>query len=276
MNIAFSPCPNDTFIFYAWVHGKITGVSPPEVTYADIEQTNDWAVNQMGPDILKISYATLPSVLEHYQLIPCGGALGRGCGPLILTKSKQSAASLKQQTIAVPSERSTAYLLFGLWAEKHLGHELGRIVVMPFTDIMPAIEAGIVDAGLVIHEARFIYHTYGLHLLQDLGLWWEEETGQPIPLGAIIAKRHLDRDLIIRTITESVRYAWAQPQETMPYVLKHAETLTSDVASAHIELYVNHFTEQLGEDGYEAIETLLGRAAAAGLVPAFNPAQLRS
>lgn len=277
VNIAFSPCPNDTFVFHAWVHGHIQGAPPLHVTYADIDITNHLAAEGKGPEVMKISYAALPYVLEDYALIPCGGALGRGCGPLLLTKGKtgDDPNILNGKTIAVPSERSTAYLLFRLWVAQQLDGKVGKIVVMPFHEIMPAVRNGTVDAGLVIHEARFTYQAYGLTMLQDLGSWWEEDTGLPIPLGAIIAKRGLDASAIQSWIKQSVQYAWAHPDASKEYVMSHAQEMAEEVAKAHIDLYVNTFTEDLGEDGYRAVESLLVRAAEEDLVPAFKKEWLR-
>lgn len=274
MKIAFSPCPNDTFVFHAWVHGFIPGAPELEVTYADIDMTNGWAASGTGPEVLKISYAALPWVLDEYALLPCGGALGRGCGPLVLTAKASSASDLSGRRVAVPSERSTAYLLFRLWAAKHVPGGVGEIVVMPFDEIMPAVQRGELDAGLVIHEARFTYQNYGLHLLQDLGNWWESDTGLPIPLGAIIARRSLDLATIARWTRESVEYAWAHPEASAEYVMSHAQEMSPEVQKAHIGLYVNQYTADLGEDGYAAIRGLLDRAAAEGLVPAIDPAKL--
>ncbi|MGO4692633.1 1,4-dihydroxy-6-naphthoate synthase [Paenibacillus sp. 2TAB26] len=276
MNIAYSPCPNDTFVFHAWAHGLIPGAPELDVTYADIDITNNWAAKGKGPEVMKISYAALPWVLEDYKLLPCGGALGRGCGPLVLTAGEiKSAADLAGKRVAVPSERSTAYLLFRLWAAQHIPNGDLEIVVMPFHEIMPAVRDGQIDAGLVIHEARFTYPTYGLSMLTDLGSWWESDTGLPIPLGAIIAKRSLDTDAITNWVRESVEYAWANPEESRPYIMMHAQELSPDVAQAHIDLYVNEFTGNLGDDGYAAITALLGRAAEEGLVPSFDLSLLR-
>ncbi|WP_425802770.1 1,4-dihydroxy-6-naphthoate synthase [Desulfitobacterium sp. Sab5] len=279
MKIAFSPCPNDTFIFHAWVHGLIPGAPKLDVTYADIDITNSLAASTQGPDVVKISYAALPWVLSEYALLPCGGALGRGCGPLVLTSDSAAAdkgpAVLSGQKVAVPSERSTAYLLFRLWAAQNVPEGVGEIVVMPFNEIMPAVREGKIDAGLVIHEARFTYSQYNLKLLADLGNWWESETNLPIPLGAIIAKRSMDLEAIADWIRKSVRYAWTNPKASQEYVLQHAQELSAEVANAHINLYVNEFSENLGEKGYEAVKTLLGRAAQEGLVPKVDFADLR-
>ncbi|MOA13178.1 1,4-dihydroxy-6-naphtoate synthase [compost metagenome] len=215
-------------------------------------------------------------MLSEYKLLPCGGALGRGCGPLVLTSGDTADASaLAGKRVAVPSERSTAYLLFRLWASRHVPGGVGEIIVMPFHEIMPAVRDGRIDAGLVIHEARFTYQSYGLTMLTDLGSWWESDTGLPIPLGAIIARRSLDTDAIAGWIRASVDYAWSHPEASRSYVMQHAQELSEEVAQAHIDLYVNSFTADLGEDGYAAIAALLGRAAEEGLVPSFDLSLLR-
>jgi 1,4-dihydroxy-6-naphthoate synthase len=279
MKIAFSPCPNDTFIFHAWVHGLIPGAPKLDVTYADIDITNNLAAGGNGPEVLKISYGALPWVLSEYALLPCGGALGRGCGPLVLTANgvagTRNPAILAGRRVAVPSERSTAYLLFRLWAAQQVPGGVGEIVVMPFQEIMPAVRDGVVDAGLVIHEARFTYPSYSLTLLADLGSWWEADTNLPIPLGAIIARRSLDPSEIANWIRASVNHAWAHPEASQQYVLGHAQELSPEVLQAHIQLYVNEFTANLGEIGYQAVTTLLSRASQEGLAPKVDLAALR-
>ncbi|MFF9154825.1 1,4-dihydroxy-6-naphthoate synthase [Streptomyces sp. NPDC014846] len=274
LQIAYSPCPNDTFVFDALAHGRVDGGPALDVTFADIDITNGMA--ERGEfDVLKVSYAVLPYVLDEYALLPCGGALGRGCGPLVLTR--EPAADLTGCRVAVPSEKSTAYLLFRLWAADTLPGGVGEIVVMPFHEIMPAVRDGKVDAGLVIHEARFTYQNYGLHKLADMGEHWELTTGLPIPLGAIIAKRSLGADALRRladSVRTSVRAAWDDPEASRPYVMAHAQEMDPAVADQHIGLYVNEFTAALGEDGYAAIRGLLTRAAAEGLVPALGPRAL--
>ncbi|WP_055701394.1 MULTISPECIES: 1,4-dihydroxy-6-naphthoate synthase [Streptomyces] len=285
LRIAYSPCPNDTFVFDAWAHGRVPAAPALDVTFADIDITNGIAeraatgtatASDADLDVLKVSYAVLPYVLDEYALLPCGGALGRGCGPLVLTR--EPGADLTGRTVAVPSEKSTAYLLFRLWAADTLtGGGVGEIVVLPFDQIMPAVRDGKVDAGLVIHEARFTYQDYGLHRLADMGEHWENTTGLPIPLGAIIARRSLGED-VLRTLADtartSVRMAWDDPEASRPYVLAHAQEMDPAVADQHIGLYVNEFTADLGEDGYAAVRGLLTRAAAEGLVPALAPGAL--
>ncbi|MFF3317520.1 1,4-dihydroxy-6-naphthoate synthase [Streptomyces sp. NPDC003035] len=284
LKIAYSPCPNDTFVFDAWAHGRVPGAPRIDVTFADIDLTNGWAENGTSAyDVLKVSYAVLPWVLDEYALLPCGGALGRGCGPLVLTREPdarggtsraEGPGGLTGRTVAVPSERSTAYLLFRLWAADVVPGDVGNVVVMPFHEIMPAVRDGKVDAGLVIHEARFTYQNYGLHALADMGSHWEDTTGLPIPLGAIIARRSLGAETLRRiadAARTSVRMAWDDPAASRPYVREHAQEMDPKVADQHIGLYVNEFTADLGESGYAAVRGLLTRAAAEGLVPPLGP-----
>ncbi|MFE2426662.1 1,4-dihydroxy-6-naphthoate synthase [Streptomyces sp. NPDC059373] len=274
--MAHSPCPNDTFAFHAWSHGLVPGAPEIDVTFADIDVTNGMA--ERGEfDILKVSYAVLPYVLDEWALLPCGGALGRGCGPLVLTREPGTADDLAGKTVAVPSERSTAYLLFRLWAAAEVAAGIGKIEVLPFDEIMPAVRDGQVDAGLVIHEARFTYQNYGLHKLADMGEHWEATTGLPIPLGAIIAKRSLGEARLhelAAAARQSVLMAWDEPEASRSYVLDHAQEMDPAVADQHIGLYVNEFTAALGDDGYAAVRGLLTRAAAEGLVPPLGPGAL--
>jgi 1,4-dihydroxy-6-naphthoate synthase len=265
MKIAFSPCPNDTFVFHAWVHGLVPDAPALDVTFADIDVTNG-AAERGEFDVVKVSYAALPWLLDDYALLPSGGALGRGCGPLVLTRG--GVHSLDGRTVAVPSERSTAYLLFRLWTA---GQRPAGIEIVPFASIMPGVRDGRYDAGLVIHEARFTYPSYGLTALVDLGAWWESDTGLPIPLGAILARRSLDTSALARAARASVEYAWADPAACADYVAAHADEMAPEVQQQHIALYVNEFTRDLGDEGYAAAEALLTRAHQAGLTPKSPP-----
>jgi 1,4-dihydroxy-6-naphthoate synthase len=261
--LAFSTCPNDTFVFHALVHGLVPGVPPVQVTYADVDVTNTAALAGEF-DLVKVSYAALPWLLDQYELLPCGGALGRGCGPLVLVNDP-AIDSLAGRSVAVPGDRTTAYLLMRLWSAGDPPH---RVEILPFAEIMPAVAAGRFDAGLVIHEARFTFPRYGLRALVDLGEWWESDTGLPIPLGAILARRGaVDPAAATEWIRASVRAAWADPAASESYVVSHAQEMEPDVVARHIALYVNEFTADLGPEGYAAADALLGRAAAEGLVP---------
>jgi 1,4-dihydroxy-6-naphthoate synthase len=268
LSIVYSPCPNDTFVFHAWSHGLVPGAPPVEVTHADIDVTNGMVERGEG-DILKISYAALPGVLDRYALLPCGGALGHGCGPLVVTADPAATPEkLTGAVVAVPSERSTAYLLFRLWARHAVPGGVGRIVVLPFHEIMSAVRDGTVDAGLVIHEARFTYQEFGLHMTADLGAAWESRSGLPIPLGAIVARRSLGAPRLLEIATAiraSVAHAWAAPDDSRAYVREHAQELAPEVQQQHIGLYVNEFTADLGPTGYAAVRALLRGAAEEGL-----------
>jgi 1,4-dihydroxy-6-naphthoate synthase len=280
LSLAVSPCPNDTFVFHALIHGLVPGTPGIDLTFADVDVTNT-AAEKGAFDLVKVSYAALPWLLDDYELLPCGGALGRGCGPLVLTRGVDSAggttgaggeagaggaADLSGKTVAVPGDRTTAYLLFRLWSAER---PPARIEVVPFHEIMPGVAAGLYDAGLVIHEARFTYPRYGLTALVDLGEWWERDTGLPIPLGAILAKRGtVDPAEATEWIRTSVSMAWANPDASREFVLQNAQEMKLDVVQQHIALYVNEFTLELGADGHAAADVLLGRAAAAGITPA--------
>jgi 1,4-dihydroxy-6-naphthoate synthase len=267
LTIAYSPCPNDTFVFHAWSHGLVGGAPPVEVTHADIDVTNN-LLREGGLDVMKISYAALPEALDAYELLPCGGALGRGCGPLVLIRpgaaGSSPGAAVAGRTVAVPSLKSTAYLLFRRWVEEQVPEGVGEIRVLPFHEIMPAVRDGLADVGLVIHEARFTYPGFGLDCLVDLGDWWEGVTGAPIPLGAIVARRSLGPERIAevtRAIRASVDHAFAHPEASRDYVMAQAQEMDPEVAKAHIALYVNEFTRDLGPEGLAAVRRLLGTAA---------------
>ncbi|NUR29902.1 MAG: 1,4-dihydroxy-6-naphthoate synthase [Catenulispora sp.] len=261
LSIAYSPCPNDTFVFHALAHGLVPGAPALDVTFADIDVTNYWVQEADAPDVLKVSYPALPLVADRYELLHCGGALGRGCGPLVLSRGAVSPEALAGGVVAVPSLLSTAYRLFELWARENVPGGV-EIRVLPFHEIMPAVAAGEVAAGLVIHEARFTYQNFGLTCHADLGEWWESQTGLPIPLGAIVARKSLGAEALAELsglIRASVEYAWADPEASRGYVMEHAQEMDPEVARQHIDLYVNEFTRDLGAEGLAAVEALLAR-----------------
>jgi len=266
LSLAVSPCPNDTFVFHALVHGLIPDAPPVDLTFADVDVTNT-AAERGEFDLIKVSYAALPWLLNDYELLPCGGALGRGCGPLVLTRADAPTTNgdLTGATVAVPGDRTTAYLLFRLWSEKH---PPARIEVVPFHQIMPGVAEGKYDAGLVIHEARFTYPRHNLKALVDLGEWWEADTGLPIPLGAILARKTtVDPTEATEWIRKSVSMAWANPDASRDFILANAQEMEPNVINQHIALYVNEFTLDLAKEGQEAANALLARAATANLTP---------
>ncbi|MBU2537043.1 MAG: 1,4-dihydroxy-6-naphthoate synthase [Proteobacteria bacterium] len=266
LTLGFSPCPNDTFIFHALVHGKQCVQTPnfAEPTLADVETLNEWALAGRL-DVTKLSFHALGHVLDQYVLLMAGSALGRGCGPLLVARENFSAATLPRLTIAIPGRYTTAALLLRMYSPVALTTR-----VMRFDEIMPAIVAGEVDAGVIIHESRFTYQEHGLLLLQDLGVWWEKEAGFPIPLGGIAAKRSLGKEkiqAIDRCIQASVSAAFASPDKCMPYIRNHAQELDDKVIRDHIGLYVNPFSLDLGAEGTAAVREFLARGRQLGLFP---------
>jgi 1,4-dihydroxy-6-naphthoate synthase len=265
LRLGYSPCPNDTFIFYALMHGRIplSGFNIRE-ELADVETLNRRAL--AGElDLTKVSYHAFGHLRSEYALLRSGGALGRGCGPLVVARQATSLERLRGKLIAIPGELTTANLLLQLHGS---GYE--RLQILPFDRIVAAVEGGSVDAGLIIHESRFTFAEYGLVEVEDLGVWWEELTGLPIPLGGILARRTLGREVIAeveQAINASVRFAFAHPEEARAYIRTHAQELDDAVIDQHIALYVNHFSLDLGEDGMAAVHELLDRATAAGIIP---------
>ncbi len=236
----------------------------------DVEALNG-AARRGEHALTKVSYGAIPYLLKDYRILRAGGALGRGCGPLVVAKpgtagSAPELGSLPENArIAIPGELTTAYLLLRLAMERPF-----EAVVMRFDAIVDAVATGTVDAGLIIHESRFTYQSAGLVRVADLGEWWEGETGCAIPLGAILARRDLSPErarAIDETIRESLRFAMANGDAVAPYVREHAFEMDEAVMRAHIALYVNEFSLDLGDEGLAAISRLFEFAYARGLLP---------
>lgn len=265
LSIGFSPCPNDTFIFHALTHG-LAGEQCPgffEALLEDVETLNEWALRGKL-DVTKLSFHALGHVLDDYVLLAAGSALGRGCGPLVVARQAMDPEELGRKKIAVPGRYTTAAMLLRLFVPA-----CQDVVAMRFERIMPSIAAGEVDAGIVIHESRFVYQRYGLVLLRDLGAWWEDVSGFPVPLGGIVARRSLGNEVIHaveRCIRASVRRALARPEECISYVRQHAQELDDRVVREHIGLYVNSYSENLGEEGLAAVRAFLRRGRDAGIL----------
>jgi 1,4-dihydroxy-6-naphthoate synthase len=268
LTLGFSPCPNDTFMFYPLVHGLVdtAGLTFRE-RLEDVETLNRLAL--AGElDVTKVSYHALGHIRDQYALLRSGSALGRGCGPLLVAREGMDPAGLRSKRIAVPGQYTTALLLLRL-----LDPQLADFIVMPFNEVMEAVLTGRVDAGLIIHESRFTYQGLGLHKLVDLGEWWENETGLPIPLGGIVARRSLGSEAIAvieRALRAGVAYARSHPAEAAGYIREHAQEMSDEVCAAHIGLYVNDFSAELGAEGERAIAELLRRAENSGIIPASN------
>lgn len=264
LSLGFSPCPNDTFIFHALIERL---VPTPGLCFSprleDVETLNRLAL-EASLDLTKVSYHALGRLRRDYVLLRSGGALGRGCGPLVVARTAMNMAELCGQRIAIPGELTTANLLLQLY-----GRGYDNVVILPFDRIMAAIVAGSVAAGVIIHESRFTYPRHGLVQIADLGAWWEGETGLPIPLGGILARRALGPATIATIETalrHSVDYAFAHPSASRDYIKAHAQELDDAVIDQHIALYVNDFSRELGELGERAVITLLARAEARGLI----------
>jgi 1,4-dihydroxy-6-naphthoate synthase len=271
LSLAYSPCPNDTYIFAAWTRGMLAGAPPVRVVLDDVEALNE-AARGAKFELTKVSYGAIPYLLRDYRILRAGGALGRGCGPLVIAKPRAggeapSFADFTSETrIAIPGAMTTAYLLLRLALDRPV-----QVVPMRFDRIVDAVASGEVDAGLIIHESRFTYRSSGLCEVIDLGAWWEGETGNPIPLGAILVRRDVppsQAQSLDETIRASLAYARANEAAVAPYVREHAFEMSDDVMRAHIGLYVNEYSVDLGDDGRAAIEQLFERAAARALIPA--------
>ncbi|WP_297859967.1 menaquinone biosynthesis family protein [Meiothermus sp.] len=261
MQLGYSFCPNDTFIFYALVHGKVATPFPITEHLEDVETLNRWALQGQLP-LTKISYAAYGRLRKQYVALRAGGALGRGVGPLLV--ARYPLGELQDKKIAIPGQNTTAFLLLSL-------HSQGFVPVeMRYDKIMPSVARGEVDAGLIIHESRFTYHLHGLQKVLDLGEWWEGLTGLPLPLGAILARRDLGTETlraIDRAVRQSLEYAYAHPEETVAYIKQHAQELQDEVIWAHIHTYVNEFSLDVGLEGEAAVAELFRQGEAAGLLP---------
>ena len=266
LTLAFSPCPNDCFMFDAIVHRRIDleGLDF-RVVMEDVEALNR-AAFAGNVDVTKLSYHAYAHCAGQYALLDAGSALGRGCGPLLISRRPIAADEVARGDlrIAIPGRYTTANLLLGLAFPSAT-----QRVEMVFSSIEGAVLAGAVDAGVIIHENRFTYEARGLCKVIDLGDFWERETGAPIPLGAIVVKRSLPMELqraVNRVLRRSVEYAFAHPEASRAFVRDHAQEMSEDVMAQHIALYVNEYSIDLGADGRRAIEILFARAAAAGVI----------
>lgn len=256
MTLAFSPCPNDTFIFDALVNKRIdTEGLDFEVVLEDVQTLNEWA-REDRMDISKISYGVLPLVLDKYVVLNSGGALGKGVGPLLITRGEvPETDKLNTMRIAIPGINTTAHMLFSLAYP-----EAKNKTFMVFHEIEEAVLSGKADAGVIIHENRFTYQQKGLTKIKDLGEYWEETIKVPIPLGGIVIKRSFDAAIqlkVDRLIRKSVEYAFSHYPELTDYIREHAQEMSEDVMRQHINLYVNNYSIELGNEGKKAVHTLL-------------------
>jgi len=256
-SLGFSPCPNDTFIFDALVNKKIdTEGFEFDVLLEDVQTLNQWAI-EGKLDVSKISYGVLPLILNEYTVLRSGGALGKGVGPLLISKSPidNPQEKIPNSTIAIPGKNTTAHMLFSL-AFPNVANKR----FMLFNEIEEAVLSGQVDAGVIIHENRFTYQQKGLVKLMDLGEYWEKVTGLPIPLGGIVAKRSLSSSVVNKLnelIKKSMEYSFANYPQLTDYITEHAQEMEEDVMRKHIDLYVNNYSLEVGDEGKAAVKKLL-------------------
>lgn len=257
ITLGFSTCPNDTFMFDALVHGRI----PTEGLSFDVHLADILHLNRMAMaeelDMVKISYNTYGHIRDTYELLDAGSALGHGCGPLLISKDALTVEELVagDLPVAIPGVNTTANLLLGYFAPG-----IQTKVEVLFYEVMPKVLSGEVAAGVIIHENRFTYQQLGLRCMQDLGEYWEAQTGLPIPLGAIVAHKRLEKARIQQLealMRASVEHAFAHPEASAPYVRAYAQEMDPGVMKAHIDLYVNAFSRSLGEQGRKAVDKLL-------------------
>ena len=250
--LSISPCPNDTFMFHAMLHGLVdTEGLTFEVEYHDIEELNAGVINRSS-DISKISCAVLPAISDEYRLLDSGAALGRGNGPLLVRRVGED---FPLKRIAVPGEHTTANALIG-----KLFPAIEEREPRLFSEIAASVEGGEFDGGVLIHEGRFVYQRRNLELVADLGVEWERQTALPLPLGGIVIRKELEpyRTQVERILRRSIEYAFANPMASRQFVKAHAQELEDSVIDQHIALFVNDFSLSLGEEGRRAITTLTG------------------
>ncbi|MDY6881467.1 MAG: 1,4-dihydroxy-6-naphthoate synthase [Desulfatiglans sp.] len=251
LDIGFSPCPNDTYIFHAMLHHMVdTGPFKFISHVLDVEDLNHLAFEGTFP-ITKVSFYAYLLLKDRYDLLDSGSALGYGCGPLVV--ARKEIASLEDATLAVPGRHTTAFLLLQLWQPK-----VKKIEITRFDHILPGLASGKYDAGVIIHEGRFVYPAYQCKKVIDLGEWWECKTGLPIPLGCILLRKDMSayKHQVESTLRASVEYAFAHPGRSRDYIKNHAQELDDQVIDNHISLYVNSFTLSLGETGIKSIHAL--------------------
>lgn len=273
LTFGYSPCPNDTFMFHALAGGRID-VAPLsiDVRLHDVQTLNEMAFDATL-DVTKLSFFGWLRVMDAYDLLPCGAALGFGCGPLVVSGKPLSREDMPGSRIVLPGEWTTAHLLFRLWAP-----DARDRVFAPYDRIFADLNEGRADCGVIIHESRFTFEQAGFTAVQDLGAWWEDETGLPIPLGCIAVRRSLPQDVKARLaalVRSSIETARKDPEPAMPYIHEHAREMDPDVLREHIRTFVNDFSLDMGEKGRAAVAELEKRAMEAGLLVGDNGCGLR-
>jgi 1,4-dihydroxy-6-naphthoate synthase len=264
LTLGYSPCPNDTYIFHALSEGLLAQMPARFTTELhDVETLNQMAFEQRL-DVTKLSFFAYLQCKADYQLLDSGAALGYGCGPVVVAAKPLAPSQMGSARVVLPGEWTTAHLLFRLWAP-----EAQRRFFLPYDQIFGALKSGRADVGVIIHESRFTFEAAGFKALADLGGWWEAETGLPIPLGCIAARRGLSTDMIQAVdaaIGRSLAYARSHPETVMPRVRRHAQEMVDAVLQAHIDTFVNDFSRELGPKGHEAVARLETMARERGIL----------
>ena len=257
LTLGFSPCPNDTFIFDALVNGKIdTEGLEFEVRLEDVETLNQWAIDDKL-DITKLSFPAFFQSQDNYTLLNSGSALGKGVGPLLISKTDEAYTpeNITAASVGLPGAHTTANLLFSFAYPNAVKKKF-----LLFSTIEEAVLKGQVDLGVIIHENRFTYAERGLHKVMDLGEYWEQQMNAPIPLGGIAISQSVKRSVAVKVdqlIRKSLEYAFANYPEITDYVKEHSQEMSEDVMRKHIDLYVNNYSLDLGEEGKKAVKKLL-------------------
>jgi 1,4-dihydroxy-6-naphthoate synthase len=264
LTVAYTPCPNDTFMFHALATGlvRVPGTEV-EAHLHDVQELN--RLSLLGAfDVTKVSFYTWLMARDQYELLPCGAALGFACGPLVVAHKDSGPVDPAHARFAVPGELTTAHLLLRLWEPRARNR-----VFVRYDRVMSAVADGEADFGVVIHEGRFTFERAGLKLVQDLGAWWEARTGLPVPLGCILARKALGRERIdaaSRALRESIQAAMARPEQTLDYMRAYAQEMDPAVLQEHVRTFVNDFSLDMGPRGQAAIAKLEEMARAAGVI----------
>ncbi len=264
LEIGYSPCPNDTFIFHALTHEEIDFRHELDVIHKDVSTLNEMALNN-ELDIAKVSIHAYGHLIDDYNLLRTGGALGEDVGPILVSREPIDIDSLSEKSIVIPGELTTAYLLLRLF-----DRDVEYKDVLGYEKIMEAVQSGEYDVGLVIHEGRFTYPDYDLIKLFDLGEWWGKEMDSPVPLGGIAIDRDIDDEVkkdVERAIRESIEYGYRNPEVSRDYILRHAQEMEQDVIQRHIDLYVNDYSIEMDRVGQKAVTQMLAMAEENGFIP---------
>ena len=265
ITLGFSPCPNDTFIFNGLVNGSVgvPGYAIKEQLH-DVETLNQMAFEEIL-DVTKLSFYAWLMVKDRYQLLNSGGAMGFGCGPVVVSGKSLTRSDMDRCTIALPGEWTTAHLLFRLWAP-----DAANRLFVPYNRIFETVSSGRADCGVIIHESRFTFEQHGFGKVVDLGAWWEEASGGPIPLGCIAAHNRVGAAVAKQmdgAIRESIQSAQADPRAVLPYIKTHSQEMTAEVLDAHISTFVNAFSVDMGETGHASVLALEEAARRTGILP---------